>query len=141
MSTEPPPRGSIVTYPYLWLHQAQRGETEGRKDRPCCLILAVRNEDSGEHHLMLLAISSQPPADNQEAIAIPDIERRRAGLSRYPSAWIVTSEFNYDIAERSFYLDLSAAPLGRFSGEFLKQVAQALQPTLVRGGRRVSRTD
>lgn len=94
MSIEPPPRGSIIIYPYLWLRQAASGETEGRKDRPCCLLLAVKDQGTGEHHMMLLAISSQPPSADQRAIEIPAIERRRAGLSRYPAAWIVTSEFN-----------------------------------------------
>ena len=138
MAIETPPRGSVIVYPYLWLRQAASGETEGRKDRPCCLLLSVEDAKTHEHHLMLLAISSQPPTLDQAAIEIPATERRRAGLSRYPSAWIVTSEFNYDIAERSFYFDPSLPPLGRFSAEFLKLVAQAVQS---QRARRISRQD
>jgi hypothetical protein len=138
MAIELPPRGSVVTYPYLWLRQSLAGETEGRKERPCCLLLAIETPATQEHHLMLLAISSQKPSPDQEAIEVPAIERRRAGLSRYPGAWIVTSEFNYDIAERSFYYDPSLPVLGRFSAEFLKLVAQTVQS---RRARRVSRQD
>ncbi|MCE3289822.1 MAG: hypothetical protein K0R83_1834, partial [Caulobacter sp.] len=138
MPIEAPPRGSVIVYPYLWLRQAQAGETEGRKDRPCCLSLAIEDSRTGEHHLMLLAISSQPPSGDQKAIEIPATERRRAGLTRYPAAWIVTSEFNYDIAERSFYFDPSLPALGRFSAEFLKLVAQAVQTNRAR---RISRQD
>jgi hypothetical protein len=137
----PPPAGAVIEYPYLWLSQAASGETEGRKARPVCLALSVRHPQSGEHHLLLLAISSQPPRADQSAIQVPDTERRRAGLTRYPAAWIVTSEFNYDIAERSFYYSAATAVLGAFSGPFLKQIAGALQESLGRGKGRVSRTD
>jgi hypothetical protein len=92
------------------------------------------------HHLMLLAISSQPPHPDQVALEIPDTERRRAGLSRYPRAWIVVSEYNYDIAEQSWYYELNRPPLGTFSAPFLREVAKALRATLSKAAARVDRT-
>jgi hypothetical protein len=137
----PPPAGAVIEYPYLWLSQAATGETEGRKTRPVCLALSVPHHQTGEHHLLLLAISSQPPRSDQSAIQVPDTERRRAGLTRYPAAWIVTSEFNYDIAERSFYYSAATPVLGAFSPTFLKQVAAALRETLAQRRGRVQRSD
>lgn len=138
---DPPPQASVIPYPYLWLDQERRGETEGRKTRPVCLALSIQDARTREHHLLLLAISSQPPRPDQSAIEVPEIERRRAGLARYPRAWIVTSEYNYDIAERSFYFDPAAHALGAFSQRFMGQVAAELRKTLQIGGARVSRLE
>ena len=92
MSGEVPPQGSVILYPYLWVSQRDDGETEGRKKRPTCLVLRLDDPGHAVHHLILLAISSQPPRPDQIAIEVPDTERRRAGLSRSPRAWIVVSE-------------------------------------------------
>jgi len=140
MTSEVPPQGSVITYPYLWAAQCDAGESEGRKDRPVCLVLRLHDAEQGIHHLVLLAITSRPPSSDQRALEIPDTERRRAGLMRYPRAWVVVSEYNYDIAERSYYCDPNAAPLGSFSLPFLREVASALRATLRNATRRVDRT-
>ena len=140
MGRDLPPQGSVIPYPYLWASQRDEGETEGRKARPVCMVLRIRDPGSDTHHLVLLAISSQPPRDDQAALEIPDTERRRAGLGRYPKAWIVVSEFNYDIAERSFYYEPNTPPLGAFSAPFLKEVANALRSNLSKAAARVNRT-
>ena len=139
MGLDVPPTGAIIEYPYLWASQANAGETEGRKDRPVCVTLSVFEEATNAHHLLLLAISSQPPRPGQQAIEVPRMERRRTGLLRYPAAWVVTSEYNYDIAERSFYLEPGAPVIGVFSSTFMRCVATALRSTLMRGLGRVDR--
>jgi hypothetical protein len=130
MSAKIPPQGSIVVYPYLWASQRDGGESEGRKDRPVCLLLAIHDPAQDVHHLVLLAISSQPPTSDQIALEIPDTERRRGGLTRYPRAWLVISEYNYDIAERSFYYNPSIVPLGRLSAPYLREIANAFRANL-----------
>jgi hypothetical protein len=130
MAGKIPPQGSVIAYPYLWGSQRDRGESEGRKDRPVCLLLAVHDRTHDVHHLMLLAISSQPPAPDQIALEIPDTERRRGGLTRYPRAWIVVSEYNYDIAEQSFYYNPNAPPLGKFSTPYLREIATAFRANM-----------
>src|SRR5262245_57710847 len=105
MTSDVPPHGSVIAYPYLWATQHAAGEAEGRKVRPVCLILRIHDPRQDFHHLVLLPITSRPPDSNQRAIELPDTERRRAGLTRYPQAWIVISEYNYDIAERSYYYE------------------------------------
>jgi hypothetical protein len=140
MATDVPPQGSVILYPYLWLSQREDGETEGRKERPTCLLLSVLDPAQDIHHLLLLAISSQPPNPDQTAMEVPAIERRRAGLNRYPNAWIVISEYNYDIAERSYYYEPNLPVLGRFSAPYLREIAAAVRHTLTRQTARIDRT-
>ena len=139
MSIDLPP-GTVIAYPYLWRWQRERGESEGRKVRPVCVVLSVKSAQ-GLTHLALLAISSRPPGADQIAIEVPEIECRRGGLSDLKRAWITVSEYNYDIVERSFYLDPSEPVLGRFSRSFMMQLAPRVAG-LFRGGQaRIDRTD
>lgn len=43
--------GEVISYPYLWAWQQQRGETEGRKRRPVCVVVAIRNAADGNTYL------------------------------------------------------------------------------------------
>lgn len=130
--------GDVVPYPYLWKWQDRRGETEGRKDRPVCVAVCVRARD-GLTHVALLAISSRPGDAGQLTLEIPPIERRRAGLRAFKDAWVALDEFNYDIVEKSHYLDPSQAALGRFSKSFMMQVAKRLAPAFASKGARIDR--
>ena len=133
--------GLVVLYPYLWRWQRDRGETEGRKERPVCVAIAVRDSRKGFTHLALLAISSRPPGSDERAIEVPQIECRRGGLSDFKQAWITVSEYNYDIAERSLYLEPSEAALGRFSKSFMMRLAAEIAAMFRTGQGRVDRTD
>ncbi|MBB4193111.1 hypothetical protein GGE45_001696 [Rhizobium aethiopicum] len=115
--------GELITYPYLWAWQQQRGETEGRKQRPVCVVLAIRSASDGNTHLVLLAITTQSPKAGRIALEIPDIERRRAGLGDLKQSWIVVDEYNYDIVERSWYIEPHQEVLGRFSKSFVMKIA------------------
>lgn len=132
--------GAILTYPYLWKWQVERGETEGRKSRPTCVIIALLGKD-GLTHLALLAISSQSPREGQLAIEIPEFERRRAGLSDWKQAWVTVSEYNYDIAEQSYYYDPNLPPIGRFSKQFMQKLAVDAAPLFQKSDARVNRTE
>mgnify|MGYP006932267587 CR=1 FL=1 len=39
--------GQVIAYLYLWAWQNERGETEGRKSRPTCVVVAVRGATDG----------------------------------------------------------------------------------------------
>lgn len=69
MASELPTNGTVIAYPYLWRWQRDKGETEGRKERPVCLMLAIPKGD--ETHLVLLAISGTPPLPDQTSLVIP----------------------------------------------------------------------
>lgn len=97
--------GQVVSYPYLWAWQHERGETEGRKSRPTCVVVAVRGARDGLTHLALLAITTQPPTADRVGLEVSAIECRRAGLTDLKRCWVVVDEYNYDIAERSRYIE------------------------------------
>ena len=132
--------GTVIRYPYLWSWQEAQGETEGRKSRPVCMVYSQRDPSKGITHLFLLAISSTPPLATQDALAVPLLDRTRAGLGEWKEAWITIGESNYDVVEKSHYLDLNQAIMGKFSPSFLRTVAAAFRDALIRGARRVDRT-
>jgi hypothetical protein len=132
-----PANGSVLRYPYLWAWD--KGETEGRKSRPVCMVLAIPK--GAQTHLVILAISGTPPRSDQTALEIPPLECRRAGIRDWKDAWIIVSEFNHDIAEASFYYDPNAEISGVFSKDFLARVAAAFKPFLAVPAARVSRTE
>jgi hypothetical protein len=37
---EPQP-GLVISYAYLWSEEAEQGRIEGRKDRPCAIVVGV----------------------------------------------------------------------------------------------------
>ncbi|TCN17236.1 hypothetical protein [Sinorhizobium americanum] len=133
--------GQVIIYPYLWAWQQQRGETEGRKGRPTCVVVAVRGTNDGLTHLALLAITTQPPQADRVTLEVSDIECRRAGLTDFKRCWIVVDEYNYDVAERSWYIEPETKTLGRFSKAFMMKIAAAFAEASRKSGRRVNRTE
>ncbi len=118
--TDAPKAGAVLRYPYLWARQAGIGETEGRKSRPCAVILAVRN-DKGKTELRLCAVTSQPPQAHTRAVEIPAIEKRRAGLDGDISLWVIVDEHNVDVFEQSYYIE-PRSTVGQFSSAFTKEL-------------------
>jgi hypothetical protein len=114
--------GSVIRFPYLWSREAERGETEGRKQRPTAVGFRLQRP-KGEDLLVLFPITSQPPGAERFAIEIPDMEKRRAGLDTALRLWIVLDDYNSDIIGQSFYLE-PEPPLGRFSRAFFLPVMQ-----------------
>ena len=127
--------------PYLWRWQVEENPAQehGEKDRPVCMLLTMIDKQ-GLTHLLLLPISSKPPFGEQQAIEIPKLELRRAKLTGYDRGCITVSECNHDVLERSYYLDHSQAPIGRFSDAFLETVRKPFAPFLAAGPARINRT-
>jgi hypothetical protein len=91
----PKPRpGQVIRYSYLWNAEHLRGQEEGVKDRPCAIVLIVRDE-SGADVVTVLPITHTPPAalEARLAIEVPAATKRRLGLDDKPS-WVVLSEAN-----------------------------------------------
>jgi hypothetical protein len=108
--------GCVIRFPYLWVREAERGETEGRKHRPVAVGVRI-SKPKGEDLLVLFPITSQSPTAGRFAVEIPEMEKRRAGLDAALRLWIIFDEYNSDIIGRSFYLE-PEPPLGRFSKAF-----------------------
>ena len=108
----------MVTYPYLWSHQHDKGETAGRKDRPTAVGIRIAQKH-GKDILVLFPITSKEPAPGQLASEIPNREKTSAGLDTDKRLWIILGEYNTDIIGQSFYLKPGAL-IGRISIAFLK---------------------
>lgn len=87
-----PVPGLVVRYAYLWREEQQRGHEEGRKDRPCAVIL-VTTDDHGDPVVTVLPVTHRPPSDPSLAVEIPHATKRRLGLDDDRS-WIVLTEAN-----------------------------------------------
>ncbi|MGR3795954.1 hypothetical protein [Vannielia sp. SX4] len=138
--SEGPQPGEVWDYPYLWARQADHGETEGRKPRPCAVAVLVRLQ-SGQTAILFLAITSQRPASDRRAVEVPETERRRAGLSTDQPLWIILDEHNADRLETSFNLHPEAR-IGAFSPRYFTQIKQAFLTAMKqRHSRSVRRDD
>lgn len=114
--------GAVFSYPYLWKHQADAGETEGRKDRPVAVALRIGRID-GLESIVVLPITSKAPASTQLAAEIPDMEKRCAGLDAHLRLWIVLDEANLDVVGKSYYLT-EQKPIGHFSRSYFLPIAR-----------------
>jgi hypothetical protein len=108
--------GCVIRFPYLWVREAGRGETEGRKPRPVAVGVRIARPKSNDL-LVLFPITSQPPSPDRFAVEIPEMEKRRAGLDAGLRLWLILDEYNQDTIGQSFYLE-PEPPLGRFSKAF-----------------------
>ena len=106
----------VIRFPYLWVRDAERGETEGRKARPVAVGVRL-SRPKGDDVLILFPITSQPPSPDRFAVEIPEMEKRRGGLDATIRLWIILDEYNQDVVGKSFYLE-PEPPLGRFSKAF-----------------------
>jgi hypothetical protein len=74
--------------------KAERGLVEGRKDRPCAIIVAIEHpEKTARRQVAVVPITHTPPHDLNAAIEIPRRVKEHLGLDDERS-WIVLDEFN-----------------------------------------------
>lgn len=122
--TEAPKAGDVLRYPYLWARQARNGETEGRKPRPCAVVLTVATQ-ANKTELRLCAITTQQPTSDVVALLIPETEKRRAGLDVRLQLWVILDEHNFDVFEQSYYIE-PLSQVGIFSRVFTKELQQKM---------------
>jgi hypothetical protein len=91
MAIATPEPGLIISYAYVWDHEAQSGQEEGRKDRPCVITLAVERQQDGETLVTVLPVTHRPPKDAAAAVEIPCAVKQHLGLDDERS-WVVVSE-------------------------------------------------
>jgi hypothetical protein len=86
-----PEPGLIISYAYLWDHEAQSRQEEGRSDRPCVIALAIERQQDGETLVTVLPVTHRPPDDPTEAVEIPRAVKKHLGLDDQRS-WVIVSE-------------------------------------------------
>lgn len=93
----PEPRaGLVVCYSYLWSEDAEQGLVEGKKDRPCAIILAIEKpgpEPTRQKQVAVAPITHSPPRDTNVAIEIPPRVKQHLGLDSERS-WVTVNEVN-----------------------------------------------
>ena len=92
MSLPEPVPGLVISYAYLWRDEALRGQEEGRKDRPCVIILAVE-EGNGRTVVTVAPVTHTPPTHPESAIEIPAATKQRLGLDSARS-WVIAADLN-----------------------------------------------
>ena len=94
MNLPEPKVGLVIRYAYLWREEALAGREEGRKDRPCVILLVGQAREGGT--LVTVApITHTPPAPEREADAIelPGPTQLRLGLDGERS-WVLATDLN-----------------------------------------------
>src|SRR6516225_926655 len=86
-----PEPGLVISYAYVWSYEAERGQEEGRKDRPCVITLAVERQPDGETVVTVLPVTHRPPDADGAAVEIPQAIKRHLGLD-LDRSWVVVSE-------------------------------------------------
>lgn len=87
-----PQPGDVLSYSYLWSHEAEAGHEEGLKDRPVAVVVTAETKD-GRVRLHVVPITHSQPLPTQRAIELPKTVKRELGLDDEPS-WIILSEMN-----------------------------------------------
>ena len=91
-----PEVGLVISYLYLWKEEEERGLVEGRKDRPCAIVLTIDHPDpeAGGHKQVAVApITHSSPQDLSVAVEIPLRVKEHLGLDSERS-WVILDEVN-----------------------------------------------
>lgn len=93
MSLPAPLPGTMIRYSFLWSREARTGATEGSKDRPCAVVVAVPADTDGTTRVVVVPVTHAMPTDPRAAVALPSVVKAVLGLDDEPS-WICLDELN-----------------------------------------------
>ena len=88
-----PQPGLVISYSYLWSDEAAEGRVEGRKDRPCAIVIACDLGDEPRKQVAVVPITHTAPQDPDVAVEIPPRVKEHLGLDGERS-WIILNEMN-----------------------------------------------
>ena len=92
MALPRPAPGMVVRYAYLWADEAEAGRREGRKDRPCVVVVAA--ERLGDRRVRVRVVPiARAAKDLACGVELPGKVKRHLGLDE-DASWIVLDEFN-----------------------------------------------
>ena len=131
-----PAAGLVISYAYLWREQHRAGGAEGRKDRPCAIVLATADEDGDV--LVYVAPMTHVPVAAGAGVEVPASVKRRLGLDTARS-WIVTDELNRFIWPGFDLRPISRSRRDQFAFGFLPVEGFNLVTASILGNRRARR--
>ena len=93
MAYPEPEVGLVISYSYLWDDEASAGHVEGRKPRPCAIVMTVRHAEERPPVVAVVPITHSPHPDPETAIEIPPPVSAHLGLDNNTS-WVVLEDVN-----------------------------------------------
>jgi hypothetical protein len=93
MALPEPERGLVISYSFLWHDDALLGLEEGRKDRPCVIVAAVKRMANGKLIVTVLPVTHRPPEEPAAAIELPALVKEGLGLD-HERSWVIVNEAN-----------------------------------------------
>jgi len=93
MAIPSPETGLVISYAYLWHHERQAGQEEGRKNRPSVIVLTVERPKDGATLVTVLPITHSAPAIPEAAVEMPVAVKKHLGLDDARS-WVMVHEGN-----------------------------------------------
>jgi mRNA-degrading endonuclease toxin of MazEF toxin-antitoxin module len=82
----------VISYVFLWSHEAAAGRDEGSKERPVVVVLATRRQ-AHRTEILVAPVTTKPPRQGTAAVEMPERVRRHLGLGD-ERCWIVADEVN-----------------------------------------------
>ena len=82
----------VLSYAYLWHHEAKRGIEEGAKDQPVVVVIS-RAERKGGTELLVVPVTTKKPAHPGDGIEMPQRVKTHLGLDA-ERCWIMVTEVN-----------------------------------------------
>jgi hypothetical protein len=89
-----PAAGTVIAYSFLWQNEAQAGHLEGRKRRPCAVLVVVTTTESRNPEVVVAPITHRQPEFDDGAVELPPRVRLHLGLDGERS-WVVLTQFNH----------------------------------------------
>lgn len=118
-----PEAGLVIRYDYLWRNEYAAGADAGSKQRPCAIVVAVK-DDAGVVSVVVAPVTHSPPAPPSEGVELPPRVKRHLGLDEQKS-WVVVTDLN-TFAWPGFDLHpIPNAPPGTFDYGFLPPALHA----------------
>lgn len=87
-----PEAGMVISYSYLWRYEHQEGLEEGRKDRPCVIILATEQKGA-DTKVTIAPITHKKPTNQEFSVEIPLKVKEHLGLDM-DNSWVIINEVN-----------------------------------------------
>ena len=88
-----PEAGLVISYSYLWSEEAAADRTEGRKARPCAIIVVVTQSAGTAPTVVVAPMTHTLPREPAGAVEIPVSIKRDLGLDDDRS-WVVVDDLN-----------------------------------------------
>jgi hypothetical protein len=85
--------GLVIPYAYLWWHEYNNGAEDGRKVRPCVVVLSVEEKDGTTKVTVAPITHRSPDKAKSTALEIPQMVKNYLKLDDERS-WIIVDEVN-----------------------------------------------